>query len=74
MVIVADGSTEHFGVPCCSLWRVDEAWLGVDGFDRTRLGAARRGNSCRRQHGGRKPSLLLSWEGGHGQVNFGPAC
>jgi len=26
--IAADGSTEHFGVPCCSLWRVDLAGLG----------------------------------------------
>jgi hypothetical protein len=27
-VIAADGSTEHFGVPCCSLRRVDEAGPG----------------------------------------------
>jgi hypothetical protein len=27
-VKAADGSTEHFGVPCCSLWRVDLAGLG----------------------------------------------
>jgi hypothetical protein len=66
--LVADGSTGGLCSLCCSLWRADEAGHGV-----LRTGAARKGNSCRRQHGGRKPSLLLSSESRWGWVWRGGA-
>jgi hypothetical protein len=44
--IVADGSTEGLGPPCCSLWGVDEVWRGLvrrceAGCGMVRLGKAK---------------------------------
>ena len=70
-VLVADGSTEGAGLPCCSLRRVVLARPGE-----VRRGVARRssvwqGNSCRRQHGESRFSLLLSSESRQGGARRG---
>lgn len=64
-VIAADGSTEGASPLCCSLWRADEAGsikagLGMVWRCRARYDKLRRGDSCRRQHGEFRFSLLLS--------------
>jgi len=61
-VIVADGSTGVCGLLCCSLWKVVVAGRALVSCGAARRGLVRQGNSCRRQQGGRKPSLLLSLE------------
>ena len=80
--MVADGSTEGASPLCCSFWesRLGAADFGWAWCGEVRPGSTMRGYSCKRQHGGRKPSLLLSsgkwsWHGAarHGQVWPGEA-
>lgn len=73
LVIVADGSKEGASLPCCSLRRVVIKRSG-----KLERGGARHvtvglGYSCRRQHGARKGSLLLSTESGYGVARCVPA-
>jgi hypothetical protein len=80
--MVANGSTEGASPLCCSFWesRLGAADFGWAWCGEVRPGSTMRGYSCKRQHGGRKPSLLLSsgkwsWHGAarHGQVWPGEA-
>jgi hypothetical protein len=65
-VIVADSSTEGLCSPCCSLWRVDEVWLGnarsgQHGFGRASYGTAIAADGSK--EGASLPCCSL-WEGG----------
>jgi hypothetical protein len=73
--MVADGSTEGASPLCCSFWesRLGAADFGWAWCGEVRPGSTMRGYSCRRQHGGRKPSLLLSLESGWGPTGRGAA-
>ena len=69
--IVADSSTGNFGSLCCSLWRADAVRQGATGRGVVWTGGVEQGYDGRRQHGGFRPSLLLSLEGRHGKVWLG---
>lgn len=75
VVTAADGSTGGFGSHCCSLWRVDEPWLGGSWPGKVRLGGVWSGlvwlGAARTADGSTEgsPSLLFSRE----QVWSGPA-